>query len=81
MVHLYSFLDAHQLSFEEVRKLLQRASAVTHLDCFSMRGDPYNPSSSQFRELVILKLFSDVPRNEITRWFDSSLRVLIDGQP
>ena len=65
MVHLYAFFDAHQLAFEEVRKLLQRTSSVTHLDCLGMRGDPDNPSSSQFGELVVLELFSDVPRNEV----------------
>ena len=43
-----------------------------------MSRDSYDSASSKGWELVILKLFSYIPGDQITRWLDSSLNIIAD---
>ena len=65
-VHLGIFVKGDQFSLEEVGKLLKGSASVAHLHGFGMGGDPDYSSSCQLRKLAILKLFPDVPRNQIS---------------
>lgn len=78
-VIIYDFsiiIQRNKLLFEEIRKKLQSSGAVSHFYGFGMGCDSYDPCSCKPWKLLILELLSNIPRNQVAWWFDSSLGIL-----
>lgn len=72
-------LERYELVLEPEDDLLKDFGPVAHLLKAGVGGDPDDPGAEEFREVGVLVLLSDVPRDQITRGFESSLVLGFDA--